>query len=170
MIVRLPLLKFANYLDLVFFYTRIHYTEGAVCTILVNLLIILQQVVLTLLYHINFSSESSLECSPEKLSLRRFWKTSKIKRYNRNNLLQVRKKISTNLPNSKSLRTYHDHHYHCVKKCPNKEFLSGSYFPVFRPNTGKYGPEKTPYLDNFHTVYCVQIGICVPFYNGHYLY
>ena len=77
MIVRLPLLKFANYLDLVFFYTRIHYTEGAVCTILVNLLIILQQVVLTLLCHINFSSESILECSPEKLLLRIFWKTSK---------------------------------------------------------------------------------------------
>ena len=24
--------------------------------------------------------------------------------------------------------------------------------PVFSPNTGKYGPEKTPYLDTFHTV------------------
>ena len=23
-------------------------------------------------------------------------------------------------------------------------------FPVFSPNTGKYGPEKTPYLDTFH--------------------
>ena len=23
---------------------------------------------------------------------------------------------------------------------------------MFRPNTGKYGPEKTPYLDTFHTV------------------
>ena len=21
------------------------------------------------------------------------------------------------------------------------------------PNTGKYGPEKTPYLDNFHAVF-----------------
>ena len=26
------------------------------------------------------------------------------------------------------------------------------YFPVFRPNTGKYGPEKAPYFDNFHAV------------------
>ena len=26
------------------------------------------------------------------------------------------------------------------------------YFPVFSPNTGKYGPEKTPYLDTFHVV------------------
>ena len=26
------------------------------------------------------------------------------------------------------------------------------YFPVFSPNTGKYGPKKTPYLDTFHTV------------------
>ena len=30
--------------------------------------------------------------------------------------------------------------------------FSGSYFPVFSPNTGKYGPEKTPYLDTFHAV------------------
>ena len=27
--------------------------------------------------------------------------------------------------------------------------ISGSYFPVFGLNTGKYGPEKTPYLDSF---------------------
>ena len=26
------------------------------------------------------------------------------------------------------------------------------YLSVFSPNTGKYGPEKTPYLDTFHTV------------------
>ena len=31
------------------------------------------------------------------------------------------------------------------EKCPNAEFL-------FSPNTGKYGPEKTPYLDTFHAV------------------
>ena len=29
----------------------------------------------------------------------------------------------------------------------------GFYFPVFVPNTGKYRPEKTPYLDTFHTVH-----------------
>ena len=28
----------------------------------------------------------------------------------------------------------------------------GLYFPVFSPNTGKYGPEKAPYLDTFHAV------------------
>ena len=27
--------------------------------------------------------------------------------------------------------------------------FSGPYFTVFSPNTGKYGPEKTPYLDTF---------------------
>ena len=26
------------------------------------------------------------------------------------------------------------------------------YLSVFSPNTGKYGPEITPYLDNFHAV------------------
>ena len=40
--------------------------------------------------------------------------------------------------------------------------LTGPYFPafglnteryeVFSPNAGKYGPEKTPYLDTFHAV------------------
>ena len=30
--------------------------------------------------------------------------------------------------------------------------FSSPYFPVFSPNTGKYGPEITPYLDNFHAV------------------
>ena len=30
--------------------------------------------------------------------------------------------------------------------------FSGLNFPVFSPNAGKYGPEKTPYLDTFHAV------------------
>ena len=48
---------------------------------------------------------------------------------------------------------------HCVKIVKIRSF-SGPYFPIFRlstkrykdPNAGKYGPEKTPYLDLFHTV------------------
>ena len=31
--------------------------------------------------------------------------------------------------------------------------FSDPYFPVFSSNTGKYGPEKPPYLDTFHAVY-----------------
>ena len=27
------------------------------------------------------------------------------------------------------------------------------YFPVFELNTGKYGPEKTPFLDTFRAVF-----------------
>ena len=30
--------------------------------------------------------------------------------------------------------------------------ISGLYFPVFRLDTGKYGPEITPDLDTFHAV------------------
>ena len=30
--------------------------------------------------------------------------------------------------------------------------LSGPYFLVFELDTGKYGPEKTPYLDTFQAV------------------
>ena len=31
--------------------------------------------------------------------------------------------------------------------------ISGPYFPVFGPNTGKYEPEITLYLDTFHAVF-----------------
>ena len=31
--------------------------------------------------------------------------------------------------------------------------FSVPYFPVFSPNTGKYGPEKTQDLDTFHAVW-----------------
>ena len=37
------------------------------------------------------------------------------------------------------------------KVCKYGDF-SVPYFPVFGPNTGKYRPEKTPYLDTFHAV------------------
>ena len=30
--------------------------------------------------------------------------------------------------------------------------FSGLYFPVFNPNTEKYGPEKTAYLVSSHAV------------------
>ena len=30
--------------------------------------------------------------------------------------------------------------------------ISSPYFPVFGLNTGKYGPEITPYLDTVHAV------------------
>ena len=55
------------------------------------------------------------------------------------------------------------------EKCPDTEFFlvrifrhsdwirrGAEYLSVFIPNTGKYRPEKTPYLDIFHTVrlYC----------------
>ena len=52
----------------------------------------------------------------------------------------------------------------CVK-CVQIRSFSGPYFPafglnrrdtshlsVFSPNAGKYGQEKTPYLDTFHAV------------------
>ena len=32
------------------------------------------------------------------------------------------------------------------------EVFPGTYFPVFSPNTGKYGPEKTPHLGTFHAM------------------
>ena len=57
-----------------------------------------------------------------------------------------------------------DKHY---EKCPNTAkygVFSGPCFQspyskisVFSPNAGKYGPEKTPYLDIFHTVRDVNL-------------
>ena len=56
------------------------------------------------------------------------------------------------------------------EKCPNTEFFwsifflhsdwirrDAEYLSVFSPSAGKYGPEKTPYLDNFHAVKCLPI-------------
>ena len=38
-------------------------------------------------------------------------------------------------------------------KVSNYGVILGPYFLIFVLNTGKYGPEKTPYLDTFHAVY-----------------
>ena len=40
---------------------------------------------------------------------------------------------------------------HCVKSVQIRRFF-WSVFSVCSPNTGKYGPKKTPYLDTFHGV------------------
>ena len=37
--------------------------------------------------------------------------------------------------------------------------FSGPYFPVFSPNTGKYGPGKTRYLDTFHVLKTNNSGV-----------
>ena len=42
--------------------------------------------------------------------------------------------------------------------------ISGPYFPVFSPNTGKDGPEITPYLDTFHAVYNSKSIIFIKFF------
>ena len=41
-------------------------------------------------------------------------------------------------------------------KVSKYEFISGPYFPIFSPNTAKYGPEITPYLDTFHVGYSIK--------------
>ena len=44
----------------------------------------------------------------------------------------------------------------CVKVSKYGVF-SGRYFAVFRLNTGKYEPKKTPYLDTFHVVFLLSL-------------
>ena len=49
-------------------------------------------------------------------------------------------------------------------KVSKYEVFSSPYFPIFRINTGKYGPEKTPYLDTFHAaIDSVTLHIAVSF-------
>ena len=42
--------------------------------------------------------------------------------------------------------------------------ISGPYFPVFGLNTGKYGPEITPYLDTFHALRRLTVVILISFF------
>ena len=42
--------------------------------------------------------------------------------------------------------------------------FSGPSFAVFSPNTEKYGPEKTPYLDTFHAVF--QAAVSSIYFNS----
>ena len=54
----------------------------------------------------------------------------------------------------------------CIKaitawKVSKYRVFSGTYFPVFELNTGKYGPEKTPFLDTFHAVYLAGNGLII---------
>ena len=64
---------------------------------------------------------------------------------------------------------YSNENYTRCRKCPNTEFLPVRIFPysdwvqgftkqicIFSSNAGKYGPEKTPYLDTFHIVYSLK--------------
>ena len=37
--------------------------------------------------------------------------------------------------------------------------ISGPYFPVFSPKTGKYGPEITPFFGHFNYKYSKKYGI-----------
>ena len=46
-----------------------------------------------------------------------------------------------------------------ARKLPKYRAFSGPYFSVFGLNTGKYGPEKTPYLDTFHAAIIHFYGI-----------
>ena len=52
---------------------------------------------------------------------------------------------------------------HCVKRIQIRSF----FWSVFSPNTGKYGPEKTPHLDTYYVVIenasvIVQVGKIIP--------
>ena len=44
---------------------------------------------------------------------------------------------------------------HCVKSVQIRS-LSSPHFSALGPNVRKYGTEKTPYLDTFHTVSCLK--------------
>ena len=45
-----------------------------------------------------------------------------------------------------------------ARKVSKYGVFSGPYFPVFSPNTGKYGPD-TPYVDTFYAVRPVPMSV-----------
>ena len=66
------------------------------------------------------------------------------------------------------------------EKCPNTEYFpvrifphsdwirrDNSYFSVFSPNAGKHGPENTPYLNIFHTVWLSNSKNFIKIYRFH---
>ena len=59
-------------------------------------------------------------------------------------MLYKQRKFQSSSPNLRSV-TRHE-------KCPKYRLISGPHFPIFGLNTGKYGPEITPYLDTFYAV------------------
>ena len=51
------------------------------------------------------------------------------------------------------LEDYNGMHYEYFQwKVSKYGVISGPFFPVFSPNTGKYGPEIAPDLDTFQVV------------------
>ena len=80
-------------------------------------------------------------------------------------LFCIHQKVSFNLKLQRELDFSHtkiqsviDSVSSTVWKVSKNGVISGPYFPirekisVFSPNTGKYGPEISPYLDTFHAV------------------
>ena len=62
--------------------------------------------------------------------------------------------------------------YNTTWKVPKHRVVSGPHFPVFSPhfpvfspNIGKYGPEKTPYLDTFQAVQSSSLSLCLSILN-----
>ena len=53
-----------------------------------------------------------------------------------------------------------------ARKMPIYGVFSGPYFPVFGLNTGKYGPEKTPYLEIFCAVAASELDFRKNFQNS----
>ena len=73
-------------------------------------------------------------------------------------LHQIINNKSTHIPDAYSSCT---NLVHCMKSVQIRSFfwsvlsifgLNMEIYSAFSPNTGKYGPEKTPYLDLFHVV------------------
>ena len=64
---------------------------------------------------------------------------------------------------------YHWHKSPCRKttftawKVSKYGVISGPYFPVFGLNTGKYGPELTPYLDTLSRSVCIMNLLVIEF-------
>ena len=76
----------------------------------------------------------------EKLSQKRFGTEEHIRK-----LEQMKESLCDMCPNTEVFLVHIFLHLDWVGR-------DTKYFSVFSPNAGKYGPEKTPYLNTFHAV------------------
>ena len=103
--------------------------------------------------YLSVFSPNAGKCGREKTLTKWYWKRKPIE-------------IGTFFIHLTKIFTSKELHCHCVKCLqirsffrsvfPHLDWIRRDYLSVFSLNAGKYGTEKTPYLDTFHAV-CVNI-------------
>ena len=88
------------------------------------------------------STEAELFMCPKEQVFWKFWKLTK--------KVLLMKSVENKCADYIYFKIFQRHilELHCVESVEIRSY----FWSVFNPNTGKYGPEITPYLDTFHAV------------------